>query len=149
VINWIYHPNKTPATSRSDAARAVAALPESGTGVQSDALSIAFIMEEARKLAKGKMIYLILLTDCAWNKSFKSEKSGYDEVRSLFETLYRDFQEELHVTMVGLGVTERTGMEDLLDKVIAISEAELTDSEAIARKIGLYVASCVRERNTG
>jgi hypothetical protein len=147
VVKWIYHPHKTPATSRNDAARAVAALPESGTGVQSDALSIAFITEEAKKLAKGKMIYLILLTDCAWNKSFRSERSGYDEVRSLFETLYVDLQEQLHVTMVGLGVSERTGMEDLLDKVIAISAAELNDSKAIAGKIGLYVASCVRERN--
>lgn len=149
VVDWIYHPHKTPATSRTDAVRAVAALPESGQGVQSDALSIAFIMEEAKKLARGRTIYLILLTDCAWNRSFDTQKSGYDEVRSLFETLYRDLREKLHVTLVALGVSEPTGMEDLLDKVIAISEAELTDSGAIAEKIGSYVATCVRERKAG
>ena len=44
-------------------------------------------MDEAKKLARGKMVYLILLTDCQWNMSCNGVESGFDEVHSLFETL--------------------------------------------------------------
>jgi hypothetical protein len=147
VVNWIYHPHKTPAITTGEAVRTVAALPFSGDGVQSDALSIAFIVEEAKRLAKGRMIYLILLTDCAWNRSFNTEKPGYSEVRSLFEALYAELGEMLHVTMVRLGSSDPTGMEDLIDKVITIPQSDLKESEAIAKTVGVYVATCVRERN--
>ncbi len=74
LVQWIYHPRKTPATGRKDAARALLSLPDSGTGAQSDALSLAFMMDEAAALAAGRRIYLILLTDCAWNTSFNARQ---------------------------------------------------------------------------
>lgn len=146
LVQWIYHPQKTPSFSRKEAARALVALPDSGTGVQSDALSIAFILDEARRVAKGKMVYLILLSDCAWNRSFNTEKSGKDEVHAYFERAYEDFNKKLHVTLVALGVSGKTGFENFLDNVIAVSADELTDFSAVAKKIGVYVASCMRER---
>ncbi|MDY6988906.1 MAG: hypothetical protein SWQ30_12720 [Thermodesulfobacteriota bacterium] len=147
LVQWIYHPHKTPALSPRDACRCLVSLPDTGTGVQSDALSLAFIMEEAQRLAKGTMIYLILLSDTEWNRSFDTEKDGEEEVYAYFESAYEALPGKLHTTLVALGVSEETGFEDLLDKVITVSSEELEDYAAVAEKIGVYVASCVSERS--
>jgi hypothetical protein len=146
LVQWMFHPQKTPAISSRDAVRALVTLPDHGTGVQSDALSIAFITDEARRLARGRMIYLVLITDCAWNQSFRSSKNGKQEVYSLMENLTAQLKSKLHTTLVALGVSGATGFENLLDKVININRTELTDPVAVAEKIGLYVASIMRER---
>jgi hypothetical protein len=146
LVQWMYHPVKTPAINSREGVRALVTLPDHGTGVQSDALSIAFITDEARRLARGRMIYLILITDCAWNMSFKTGRSGKEEVYTLFENLTHQYKSKLHTTLVALGVNGATGFENLLDKVINIDRNELTDPAAVAEKIGLYVASIMRER---
>lgn len=146
LVQWIYHPRKTPATGRKDAARALVSLPDSGTGIQSDALSLAFMLDEAAALACGRRIYLILITDCAWNTSFNVGKSGKEEVQACFHSAYERFGDKLHTTLVALGVSGETGFEDLLDKVITVSQGELTNPSAVAGKIGLYVAACMKER---
>jgi hypothetical protein len=146
LVQWIYHPRKTPATGRKDAARALLSLPDSGTGAQSDALSLAFMLDEAAELARGRRIYLILLTDCAWNVSLNVGKSGKEEVYSYFQGAYERFGDKLHTTLVALGVAGQTGFEDLLDKVIAVSNDELKDPSSVAGKIGHYVAACMKER---
>lgn len=147
LVQWIHHPVKTAASDVKDTVGAIASLPHSGTGTQSDALSIAFILQEAKRLARGNMIYLILLTDCVWNRSFHSEKSGLEEVHSLLETFYDDFSGKLHTTLVALGSKGETQFEDILDKVICISTEELKSPTQVAKKIGTYVASCIHERN--
>jgi hypothetical protein len=147
LVQWIYHPRKTPAISRQDAARALVSLPDNGTGVQSDALSLSFILEEAKKIAMGNMIYFIVLSDIAWNRSFNTEMEGKEEVYSFFQNAYEQLEGKLHTTLVGLGVSGKTGFEDLLDKVITVSSEELHDSSTVAEKIGLYVAACMKERS--
>jgi hypothetical protein len=147
LVQWIFHPQKTPAVYRQDAIRALPELPDSGTGVQADAISIAYIMKEARALARGRMVYLILITDCQWNRSFPSSMNGVDEVRALFENLYREADGKLHTTMVALSSENETGLENRVDKIIPVLPDELNDASAVARKIGEYVASCIRERN--
>jgi hypothetical protein len=146
LVQWMYHPRKTPAISRKDAARALVSLPDSGTGIQSDALSLAFMLEEARKIAKGRTIYLVLITDCAWNRSFMTEMSGQEEVYNYFQWAYDEFGDKLHTTLVALGVENETGFEDLLDKVIKISQEELTDYVAVADRISSFVATCIKEQ---
>jgi len=146
LVQWMYHPHKTPTTNRVEATRALVTLPDNGTGVQSDALSIAFMLEEAKRLARGRMIYLILITDCEWNVSFNKGKKGREEVRALFESVYAQAEGKLHTTMVALGVKKETSFEDLLDKVIVVPEEKLTDCAAVAEQIGVYVASCMKER---
>jgi hypothetical protein len=149
LVRWIFHPRINPVKSPAEAVRGLVALPDTGTGVQSDALSLAYIMDDhARVLAKGNMIYLILLSDCAWNRSFHTGLTGQDEVRSYLESLYGAEKGRLHVTLVGLGVTGETGFEDLLDRVITVSGEQLADHAAVAERIGTYVASCMRERQT-
>jgi hypothetical protein len=147
LVQWLYHPEKTPAASRLDAVRALVSLPASGTGAQSDALSLAFILEEAGRLARGDMIYLIVLSDTAWNRSFRTDRDGRQEVQELFRGLYESKSHKLHTTLVALGVSEETGFEDLLDRVITVSGPELENYGAVAEKIGLYVASCIKERS--
>ena len=39
------------------------------------------------------------------------------------------------------------GLDDLPDLVITVSKSELEDYNAVAERIGLYVASCIRERS--
>jgi hypothetical protein len=146
LVQWIYHPRKTPATGRKDAARALLSLPDSGTGAQSDALSLAFMLDEAAALACGRRIYLILISDCAWNTSFRVGKSGKEEVTSYFQGAYTRFGDKLHTTLVALGVPGETGFENLLDKVVTVGNEELMDPSAVAAKIGLYVAICMQER---
>ncbi|MBN1894356.1 hypothetical protein JW906_07660 [bacterium] len=147
LVQWIYHPLKTPTTNRREAVRALVALPNTGTGVQSDALSIAYIVREAQALARGRMVYLILITDCEWNRSFRTKKTGFQEVEALLKTLIEDFKGKLHMTLVALGKKNPIGLENLVDKVILIPREELNNSAAVAAKVGLYVASCLRERN--
>ena len=146
MVQWIHHPDKTRGTSAHDVTRALVSLPDAGTGIQSDALSISFILDEARKLAKESCIYLVLITDCCWNFSYRSQMKGYDEVRSYFEDQYKLENSKLHTTLVALGVDGKTKFEDLLDKVIPVSKDNLKNVPAVAEKIALYVASCMRER---
>jgi hypothetical protein len=146
LVQWMYHPRKSIARSRQDAVRSVVTLPDTGTGVQSDALSIAFIMDEARRIARGHMIYLVLITDTSWNRSFNRSETGADEVRGYFEDLYERFPGQVHTTLVALGVSAPTGFEDLLNAVIGVTHEELSDSAAVAEKVGVYVARCIRER---
>ncbi|HEU4388591.1 MAG TPA: hypothetical protein VFV34_12390 [Blastocatellia bacterium] len=146
LVQWMYHPRKTQAISKVDATRALVALPRTGTGVQSDALSLAFMIEEAEKVAGGRMIYLILISDCKWNQSFNTGKTGEQEVRAFFETANREFDGKLHTTLVALGGASETSLDDLLDKVIVVSDGDLGDYAAVAAQIGVYVASCMIER---
>jgi hypothetical protein len=148
LVQWIYHPRKTPATGRKDAARALVSLPNSGTGCQSDALSVAFLLDEARTLARGRMVYLILLTDTAWNRSFNTSKDGKQEMLDLLQTAYDESSGKLHVTLVALGLTQPdTGFENIVDKVLTVSNEQLTDYAGVAQKIAVYVASTMKERH--
>jgi hypothetical protein len=146
LVQWICHPRKIPSTTRADAARAVVALPDTGTGIQSDALSVAFMLDEARSLARGRMVYLIVISDCKWNRSFDTGQEGQEEVYNLFLSAYDKCADKLHTTLVALGVEDKTGFEDLLDKVITVPDSKLSDSATVAEEIAVYVASCMRER---
>jgi hypothetical protein len=145
LVQWIYHPRKTPALGRGDAIRAVASLPDMGTGAQADALSLALIMKEARQLARNSMIYLILISDAQWNRSFQTDLSGQDEVCHLMMSLGEDLGDKLHSLLVVLGNGETDGVEDYLNKVIRVSDEDLQDPLAVAGRIGSYVASRIRQ----
>ncbi|MCI0604934.1 IS110 family transposase [bacterium] len=145
LVEWAYHPLKTVCTGRKDATRAVVSLPNFGTGVQSDTLSLAFMLQEAQQLAKGKMVYLILITDCLWNRSLDTDACGEEEVYSFFENLYQDPNRRIHTTMVALG-NPSNGIEHLLDKVILVPADQLEDYAGVASQVGTYVASVMKER---
>ncbi len=54
LVGWICHPRRTAATGRIDSIRALVSLPDSGTGVQSDALSLAFMLDRCQGNREGK-----------------------------------------------------------------------------------------------
>jgi hypothetical protein len=146
LVQWVFHPVKSLASNHADAVRALVTLPDDGTGVQSDALSLSFMVDEARRVAQGRTVYLILISDCEWNRSFHTEKSGEEEVRVLFEQLYDDMEEKFHTTLVALDVEGETGLEDVFDKIICVPGSNLEDPAAVAEQISTYVASCILER---
>ncbi|MBN1567789.1 MAG: hypothetical protein JXA73_08065 [Acidobacteria bacterium] len=146
LVQWIYHPRKTPAIHRREAIRALATLPDAGTGVQADVLSLSFMLNEASKLARGRSIYMILVSDCEWNHSFRERMSGTEEVRSFFKMAKGEHAAKLHTTLVALGAKAETGLEDLVDNIVRVPEDLLDNYPAVAEKIGVYVASCMRER---
>jgi hypothetical protein len=145
LIEWIYHPEKTAATNRNDAVRAVSALPDKGSGGQADAPSLQFLMDEAERLSRGRSIYLVLISDTQWVRSIGGE-SGYAEVRAVLEEHIERLEERLHVTLVALGVKRETGFENVVDAVVSVSDKEIAHTSAVAKKIALYVAGCMRER---
>jgi Mg-chelatase subunit ChlD len=147
VVQWIYHPHKSPMNSPKQGINALAALPKSGQGTQSDAISLSFVLNEAKKLARNNMTYLVLLTDAKWNQSYKQklkDLSATEEVSGTFENAYKEFAGKLDVTIIA--TKAKTGLEDLVNKSIHIDKAEQADPFRVAEKIALYVASCLRER---
>ena len=147
LVQWMYHPYKTAATGRLEAARALVSLPESGTGIQSDALSIGFMVEEAMAVARGSSVYLILISDCAWNRSFRSSLDGEGEVKACLESLQQAHADKLHTTLVAVGLARpETGFEKLVDQVIVVAPEDLEDPANVATRVGEYVATCMRKR---
>jgi hypothetical protein len=152
LIQWLYHPVKTPAIGRREAASGLVTLPESGTGAQSDALSLKFIFEEAARLSRKQMVYMILLTDTAWNKSFKdSAMSPEEEVYTVLADAYEDFGDKLNITLVALGVSEQKNIgmiENIVDYTVKVPSEQLVNYDSVADKISAYVTKCMRERNS-
>ncbi len=72
--------------------------------------------------------------------------SGIEEVESFFADANRRMEGRLHTTLVALGVSRETGLENVVDRVIPVSDEELGDAAGVAKRIGTYVASCLRER---
>ena len=64
-----------------------------------------------------------------------------------FKTAYKEFDGKLHATLVALGVSEKTGFEDVLDRVILVSKSDLENYSVVAEKISVYVATCMKERH--
>jgi hypothetical protein len=145
LVQWIYHPEKTACTSQIEGIRAVVSLPDKGHGGQADAPSLQFLLAEAERISRGRAIYLVLMSDTKWIRSVGG-KTGYHEVRAVLEDHMRRLDERFHVTLVALGVGSSTGFEDIVDSVISVSAADLTDRTAVANKIALYVANSMRER---
>ena len=147
LVQWIYHPRKTPVMNSAEAVRAVASLPNRGTGCQSDAISLKYMLDEAVAVARGSQIYLTLISDCAWNKCFEeSENSAEQEVAGVLELFRKDLGDRLHVTLVALEETEDDAVDRVVDKKITIEDDALDNPGEVAESIGAYVASCIRER---
>jgi hypothetical protein len=145
LVQWLNHPRKTPAFSPQDAVRALLSL-ECGSGAQRDALQLSFILDEAVQIARGRMIYLVVISDTCWNKSFQeTRKSPAEEVAGFFAGAYDRLPDRLHVTLVALAPdTTETGFEKTIDQVVTVTARDLEDPEAVAARIGVYVTSQIR-----
>ena len=102
LLQWIWHPHRMAGFECSDAIERIAAFPHGGEGVQSDALSLWFILNEAICLAEGKMIHLIWITDGEWNRSFYVGKDAEEEIQICFESISARLAGFFRVTLVSL-----------------------------------------------
>jgi len=150
-VEWIFHPRKSLARTHKEAVKAVAGMPESGHGTNHDVICLEHMLKEARKLNRDKAIYMIILSDTAWNKSFEgSEKNATEEVHAFFEKSYREV-ENLHISLAvlhGLPFGSGKKLENLLDKVIYLPKLS-KDPTAVTAQIGEYVAGVIQERRHG
>jgi hypothetical protein len=149
LVQWLHHPRKTPAFNTLESSINIASLPRTGTGGQRDALSLAFIMDEAKVVAEGKNIYLTIITDTVWNKSFDGPETSSDEVHACLSKIRKNFGLKLHVTLVILGKGGKTGMEDVVDHQIMVPGRELSDYARVAEKIPEYQSSLIRDGCAG
>lgn len=147
LVQWVYHPRKTPVYAPRDAVGAVANLPDSGSGAQSDALSLTYMLDEAASVSRGAFVYLTLISDCAFNKSYRlSEITAMEEVVETFKQAREQMDGRLHITLVGLGKAIPDKIKDAVDGIITVDEDALKSPHKVAENIGMYVAACIRNR---
>lgn len=147
LVQWVYHPRKTPVYAPGDAVRAVASLPDSGSGAQSDALSLTYMLDEAASLSRGAFVYLTLISDCAFNRSFHMRgTTGAEEVAEMFSQARERLEGRLHITLVGLSENIPGEITEAVDAVVSVNEDALKNPEQVAENIGIYVAACIRNR---
>jgi hypothetical protein len=149
IVKWVVHPVKTQAISKNDYIRAVASVPAQGGGGQEDALALSYCIQETLKCAgtKNRMIYLTHLSDTQWCNSFSKGLTAEDELVNVIKHFQDKLKGKLHYTLVGLGTDRGGKVEKLADKSIFLNAAELATPYICASKIGLYVSSCLKERN--
>ena len=146
LVQWMYHPRKTPALGRRDALRGLLSLPSKGTGAQADALSVTFLVEEAEQLARGASIYLTLISDTRWNRCMGGRRDGRREMLDCLAALRKRMGDQLHVTLVALHSSGLAGFRKVVDELIRVPRHELKDPPAVAARVGGYVSRCMRQR---
>jgi hypothetical protein len=143
LVQWIYHPTKS-SVRRIDAARPLMSLPPHGTGCQSDALSLFFMLDEARRIARGARVYLIVISDCKWNRSFHGGPSGEDEMVEFFRQAREELRARLHTTLVRVGAWKVGAVASCVDHVVQVPSAALKDPQTVAQSISAYIAERMR-----
>ena len=122
-------------------------------GAQADALSLAYMLQQAEGLAMGREnIYALIFTDCEWNNSFPgSGLTGEEEVANALIEAYERCGDKLHITLVALDSTGKklTNVTEVVDHVIQVSREEVSDYAAVAEKIARYTSEVIRQRSRG
>jgi hypothetical protein len=147
VVRWIYHPEKTPTMRAARSAPQVACLKNHGKGVQSDALSLLFMMDEAVRMARGRAISMTLITDCRWNSSF-GRMTGQEEVRWFFESARRGLKRKFHSTLIAVGTAPASCVEAVVDKVIFLPTGSLKNLSTVSQQIALSVGQRIGRNST-
>ncbi len=148
LVEWVFHPHKTPASSNIDAIRAITSLPNSGRGAQRDYLSLQHIFNETLPVVQGRRIYMIIISDVCWNSCFPGIfKNGEEEILSFLHHANQATKGNLHTTLVALGADDSkvTPFNGIIDKIVHVSEDDLGDVACVASQIGSYVSSCIRD----
>jgi len=145
VIEWLVNPEMN--LGHREALRSVAALPAQGRGGQSDALSIAYLLDEAVRLARGARIYATLISDLNWVKSFNGAASAEDEVVEVVRQARVRLGEQLHLTLVALGENKGERLRPIVDHTIAVAENDFDDVAKVAGEIATWVAQSMRRHD--
>ena len=92
------------------------------------------------------LIYLILISDCSWNRSFHQGLTGAEEIQASLSGFSTQTNDKLDTTLVALAKKGDTGLENYKDRIIHVSDDVLTDYSRVAQNIGTHVASTIRSR---
>ena len=147
VVRWLLHPRLTPALSVRQAARAVTALPPAGRGVNHDALSLSYMLEEARSLMPRGTCYVVVLTDGKFNARVRGE-DGDAEMERLMSDAKETPGFAVHFTLVAIG--KPAGYELAgADRILTVQTDMAEDQAALVERIASFVAKDVgRQRES-
>ena len=148
-LEWIYHPRKTVSTSQGEAIRAVANVPEIGSGGQKDGLSLSYCLQEAESVARGNNIYLVHITDTCWVNSFGAGLTPHEEIIYVISQFKEKRKDQLHYTLVGLATDTAGKIDTVVDEFISLPAEELENPYAAAKKVAVYSSSILKKRRTG
>jgi hypothetical protein len=147
IIRWLYHPTLSMAADKREALRCLGSVADSGAGGQQDALSLAFCLSAARRLAGRDNIYLVLISDMGWCKSFSGQHTALNEVKEFFVNARATLGNQFHSTLVALScTTAATSLDDVVDSVIPVPATGLASYGLVADRLSRYVAKCMRDR---
>jgi len=118
-----------------------------GKGVQSDALSLLFMMDEAVRVARGRAISMTLITDCRWNSSF-GRMTGEEEVRWFFESARSGLKRKFHSTLIAVGTAPAPFVEAVVDKLIFLPTGSLRALSTVSQQIALSVGQRIGRNST-
>ncbi|MBN2506298.1 MAG: VWA domain-containing protein [Verrucomicrobia bacterium] len=140
LVQWLWHPQKTPGRNAWQAVEAVASLPPHGQGGNEDVLSLSHIVREVLLTpdAAKQTVIVINITDGKIN-------SPLSEFRSMIRTLRQTHR--LTYSLVVLGDAPIEVPE--ADHVVRVPRHELGDSHRIADRIAQHVNTLVRALRAG
>jgi hypothetical protein len=144
TVKWLLHPRLTPSLSPRQAARAVTALPGSGSGVNRDALCLTHMLDEVREIMARGTCYVIHLTDAQFNAR-DSSGDGTREMERLLEEVKELPDLNVHYTVVAIGKPSEYQLPGA-DRVLTVQREMLEDQTALAERIASFVARDVARR---
>ncbi len=152
MVRWIYNDRFNEARTFEHAIARVDSI--RATGGNSDIASWARIMNEIQRMMLDKPrlkrahIYLIIISDCAFNKSFSSTPlSAAEEVKGYIKDLKeKSLKGRLHLTLVNLGTSTQTALDRYADLKLNMSSRDMEDPSDAAQKISAFVSKAIKQQ---
>ncbi len=151
IVRWIYSHQITEDRSWDHSIARVDAIKKNGGNA--DVKSWARIMAEAKnisltrsRLRKSK-IYLVIISDCAFNKSFgDSPLPAVEEVTKYLSYLkMEEFVDRLHITVVDLGNNASASVKEVCDIHMALPPEKFQNPAEAAAEISLSLSSAIQK----
>ncbi len=152
MVRWIYNQRYSEERTFDHALSRVTSIKASGGN--SDILSWAKIMSEVKNMVQRKPrlrkahVYLIIISDCAFNKSFRSTPlSNHEEVQHYLKHLREvDFKDGIHITLVNISGEGSTAIDALVDLKLGITNSMVQDPTEAAKRISEYVSTAIKQQ---
>lgn len=151
MVRWIYHDRINESRTFEHALQRVDSIVSNGAN--SDVKSWARILEEVEILMKSKPrlwkahIYLILISDCAFNKSFNGTPfSTASEVKEYIQSVKKGrWKDRIHITLVSLS-NQVSALDQFVDLRLTITNNEMQSPAHSAREISAFVSKAIKQQ---
>jgi hypothetical protein len=125
----------------------LAAAPKAGSGSQADALSLQHAINEAQRLARGRHVYVVHISDGSWIKSYSGSISAEREIVEVLNTKRQELGDRLHVTQVLVGNKSDDGATRAADNVLRLEQSTFNDPNLALQRINAALGPIMRERS--